>query len=107
MTEPYRDLHLRFHANSGWVESLTTDDHIALRRRPAAALPSNRVGPIAAEAQRLFGDVIGVLRELYDLGQNREPSLDELTSALRELLPWMSHDEMMRRLREVAEEVIV
>jgi hypothetical protein len=116
MSEPYRDLHLRFHTNSGWVESLTSDDRIALSvdllrlARSIASEPQLARDvldrPIDVEVQRTFADVVGVLRELYDLGQNREPSLEEMTSALHELLPWMSHEEMMRRLREVAKEVM-
>lgn len=112
----YRDLHLRFH-HDGWIESLTIDDRrqvaVDLLRLSRAIATDSRLAtevlnrPIEANVQHAFTRVVAFWSQFYVDHLGRQPSLPEMTEDMHELLPWMTHDELMTRLRAAAEEVPV
>jgi hypothetical protein len=109
----YRDLHLRFH-DDGYVESVTRDGRRevtvellklsrAIAKDPGLATEvMNR--PVEANIQQTFVRLVRGFCEMVEEVAQRPPTLPELTRDLHDLLPWMSHDELMARLRKAAKE---
>ena len=110
----YRDLHLRFH-DSGYIETITRDDRARvgvdlLRLSRAIAKDYGIVGevmnrPIDEEVQRVFDKFVKTLCDLIEEAIDRRPTFKEIVRDLHELLPWMTHDELMMRLKKAGWEV--
>lgn len=112
--ESYRDLHLRFYPDLGYVEAATTEhpaevalDLLKLSRQVAEdpELVRDVVSrPITGRKQAAFRQLVTVLEGAYEVGMGRQPSLEEMFHDLGELMPWMEREEMLDRLRELVEE---
>lgn len=114
MGEAHREVTLRFYELSGWVEADAEPGDIQvvldlLKFARVAAVDPGYITEvlsrsISGEEREVFASLTRILDAFYRARFGREPSLFEMTEDMSVVYPDLSRDEVIDRLRQVAEE---